>query len=261
MTSISKACLLISQNVKYYVLSITGILFLTLPLPTHALESSKSAVLGQTNSATPATSSPDVKVKLEALKKEIASRASMIKREVNDKLINKAWVGKVTYKSATQITISGMEDKQNIVLNEYTTYVTKAKSSTLKDILVDDNIIALGDVDDNNTLNAKKIIKQTGSLEYKKQIFWGQIESVKPIKLKTKDGRIYNLNMINKSLFLLGSKDGSIGDVKTGRKVIVSGTLSNNDLISVNLIYVLPSPLVSNPAKRPASSSAAAKKP
>lgn len=248
-------------SIKYYVLSIMGILFLTLPLPINALESTKSAVLGQTKSPTPATSSPDVKVKLEALKKEIASRAATIKQEVNDKLTNKAWVGKVTYKSTTQITITGLGDGQNIALNEYTTYSSKAKTSTLKDILVDDYIVALGDVDDKNTLNAKKIIKQAGLVEYKKQILWGQIQSTNPVKLKTKDGKIYTLNMAGKSLFLIGAKDGSLADVRTSRTVIVSGILASEDSLSVNLVYVLGNGLAISPTSKAVSSPSSIKKP
>jgi hypothetical protein len=102
------------------------------------------------------TSSPSASIqeKLKALQAEIASKAAKLKTEINQKLNNKAYVGKVISKNTNSLIILTLSGNKSVKVNEYTTYSVKNFAA----ITTDNYVAALGDVDDNDILTAKKIV-------------------------------------------------------------------------------------------------------
>ena len=89
------------------------LLTVTCPLyPTYAAESSPSA---------------DIKSKLEELKKEIASKAAILKQEVNKKLKDKAYVGKVKHKSDSSLTLAASSGPKIVSINQDPLFESKIK--------------------------------------------------------------------------------------------------------------------------------------
>ncbi len=138
--------------------------------------------------------SADIKSKLEELKKEIASKAAKLKQEVNKKLKDKAYVGKVKQKSDASLTLAALSGPKIISLNQDTLFESKLKSRTKfsqKNIQLEDYIVALGDIDETAVLTAKKIILLPTPDSQLKTYLWGQVIAIsdKLITIKNRDNR------------------------------------------------------------------------
>src|SRR3989344_1068464 len=135
-----------------------------------------------------ASQSASMVQKLDALKKEIASRAAQLKTEVTKKLENKMSLGSIqsiesSNKTNYQVIVKATKGNQTVKANEYTFLqngLSKVKKSNLvfKDLEKDDVIVALGDVDDKQNLNAKKIIRLDKYEPVEVKSIFGQVESV-----------------------------------------------------------------------------------
>lgn len=205
--------------------------FLLLPAYAHA----QTAVKDATTAATPsAAQSSSLKSKLEELKREIASKAAQIKNEIDKKLQNKAVFGLVLNKTEPNLELKGRNGEMKIATNEYTTYensipaTTKTKSKlsfALKDIRQDDYLVALGDIDDNNVLTAKKIVKVSPSIATRSantKYIWGQVEeaSSSAVTILNKQSQKLTINIDNKTLFKSAEKDADLREVLVGSQII-----------------------------------------
>lgn len=209
-------------------------------------------------SAAESSPSADIKSKLEELKKEIASKAAKLKGEVNKKLKDKAYIGKVKTVSASSITLAGRTGPKIITLNQDTIYESIAKSKTKitqKNIEQEDNIAALGDIDETGVLIAKKIIlllPTTYNLP-PKTFLWGQILSISDrlITIKDKDQKNHAVSLADESL-------------KVGDFVILTGFLGKNDIFEADFAHVIPqgfirSKKIATPSAKTSSPSATPK--
>lgn len=196
------------------LLSITSYL---LPI-THAVDSTPSA---------------SIKAKLDILKQEIASKAAKLKNEINQKLQNKAYVGTVKLKSDSTITLASGSGSKLVTVNQDTIYETKSKKSkySLKNLAEKDYVAALGDVDETNTLIAKKIILQPDLSPDIKSVFWGQVISLsEKLVIKTKEA---------KNITITPSDQINFSDVKLNDFIIVTGVLNNSQILQADFIYVI----------------------
>lgn len=159
------------------------LLFVT--LPTYAADS---------------TSSGGIADKLEQLKQDIASKASALRKEITQKLENKAFVGIVKTKSDNSLTLAAKAGTKIVSINQDTQYqdtTKKQKNFTLKTLKEEDNIAGLGDLDDTGVLVAKKVVLLPTSNSKQKTILWGQIISTsdKLITIRDKDSKTISLNV------------------------------------------------------------------
>ena len=150
-----------------FLLALLTFNFYLLILPVYAVDSSPSA---------------DIKSKLEELKREIASKAAVLKQEVNKQLTNKAYIGKIKTKSSSAITLASKNGPRIVNINQDTEFESqlKAKKYSQKLISEEDFIVSLGDVDENQVLTAKKFIllNPMSQTLIPKTYLWGQIVSV-----------------------------------------------------------------------------------
>lgn len=245
------------NSIKYYVLSIRGIFwnsvliitmlatcYLLLATPTYAVQQ--------------ASPSANLLDKINALKKEIASKAADLKHEVSKKLQNKAYAGFISQISDFTVILG---DKKTILINEYTDFKSKFKSQkmklTLKDFATDDYVVALGDVDDKNQLKARVLIKTQALATDSSKLVWGQIESVGngQIIVKTKDHQTQIIQTQNTTSFILGNEEASILDAKKGKFLIAKGKMQG-DILYVRFVYYIPGVGFIKPEKKVSSISA-----
>ncbi len=194
-----------------------------------------------------ATSSPDLKAKLKALQDEVASRAAKLKSEVTKELQNKAYVGVIKSVSKDAITIATDKGTRLININDYTQYVnlvkSTGKSKSSKDLVVDDYIVALGDVDETSVLTAKKIIKFTAPKEEERKTVFGEITSLEDstLTITTKENQSITINVGTGTLFKTAkSQTASFADVKQNKPIIVAGVSPKSGVIDAEFIYILP---------------------
>lgn len=226
------------MRIKYFVLGIKYILPVLLLalyilhstyyiLPAYAAESSPSA---------------EIKAKLEELKKEIASKAAKLKTEVDRKLKDKAYVGKVKTKSATSLTLATRSGPKIVSLNQDTVFESKIKSKqkfSQKTIVEEDYLAALGDVDETAVLTAKKIILLPQASDQQKTHLWGQIISISDKLVTLRDRNLKNI-----ALTLSTPTELKLNDF-----VILTGIFGKNDIFNAEFIYVIPQGGILKPKK------------
>lgn len=176
--------------------------------------------------AAESTPSGDFGEKLKQLKEDIASKAAVLKKEITQRLENKAFVGVVKTKSDSSITLATKTGTKIVSINQDTQYQDrnkKAKTFSLKILKEEDRIAALGEVDDTGVLIARKVVllpttnsKQHALPSGVKTILWGQILSVsdKLITIRDKD---------SKTISLKEGKNQSFKELETNDYVIATG--------------------------------------
>lgn len=225
---------------KFVLCFLFYLLFSTFYLPTvFAQDSSPSA---------------NIQSKLKALQEEIASRAANMKNEVSKKLLNKAYIGIIKSKDSTSLTVSLRTETGNININEFTEYVIKTKTlvgdTGLKSLNVSDSIAALGDIDDNGVLTAKKIVKLAKPVVLKKVIY-GSLASVATSSavLKTAHDDQFTINFDKNTDYQLSKSDGSFSDIKINQWTIVVTEETNPQPFLAKFVYIFPT--TSSATKKP----------
>jgi hypothetical protein len=171
-----------------------------------------------------ASDSSGMENKINSLKNEIASRAAEIKGEVNKKVQNKVYAGMVSDISGNQITLNTKNGDRIVRVNEYTSYSSNVSQTltSLSQISVNDFMVALGDVDDKNTLVAKKVLRDKPTLTTQNPPLFATIKSTtdSAITITTQDKKQLDLTISASILFKLTSKKALITDLLIGKAII-----------------------------------------
>lgn len=188
--------------------------------------------------AAESTPSADIKAKLEELKKEIASKAAKLKQEVNRKLQNKAYIGKVKTKSSQTLTLATDKGPKIVNINQDTQFESKVKGSlrearkkfSQKLLAEEDFLVALGDVDETAVLTAKKLILLPVTSPEPKTSIWGQIVAIsdKLITIKGKDLKNFAATL------------SSLSAIKVNDFVLLTGNVGKNEIFNGEFVYVIP---------------------
>lgn len=195
---------------------------------------------------TPATQSAEIQSKLKDLESEIASKASQLKDQISKKLQNRAFIGSISSVDASGMEIRvGLNDKK-VTFKDYTVYSGK-KVTDQTDLKVGDPVAALGDVDPDEVLSAKKIIKLS-SVPTVKTITYGHITANDShgIILTTLDNKQHSISTDKYTDIYSDQGRVKSGAIKTGTAVIVSGIINQDNSIQASLIYLPPEPVISN---------------
>lgn len=196
--------------------------------------------------AADSTPSADIKIKLEELKKEIASKAAKLKQEINRQLKDKAYVGEIKSKSASSITLITKNGPKIVNINQDTEFESniKGKKYSQKLLTEQDFLAALGDVDETGVLTAKKIVLLPTPNSEIKTYLWGQITAISD-KLITLKGK----NLKNTAVSINNPSNINIPNF-----VIFTGSFGKNEIFQADFAYVIPQGGVLKPA-RPAGGS------
>ncbi len=205
--------------------------------------------------AATSTPSADIQAKLKALMDGSASMAAtQLKNEVSKKLKNKAYVGIVKVKSDSLITLALESGTKMVTINEFTEY--SGKKLSFKTIIEGDYLIALGDIDDNEVLTAKKIIRTTAPKEINRQFIFGTILSLGDNLITLQDKNNQNIIVtISRDTDFKGVKNQtlSFADLKAGYQIIVAGTSSKTGTLEAEFIYLpgyLTPPKIATPSAK-----------
>ncbi len=176
--------------------------------------------------------SADIKSKLEELKKEIASKAAVLKQDVDKKLTNKAYIGKIKTKSSTAITLASKNGPRIVNINQDSEFISqiKGKKYSQKLISEEDYIASLGDIDENQVLTAKRLILLPQPQEKNKIYLWGQIVAISDKLVTLKKGDLKNV-----SVLLPDQKAVKLNDF-----VILTGIMGKNEIFEADFVYVIP---------------------
>ncbi|MDO8498751.1 MAG: DUF5666 domain-containing protein [bacterium] len=220
------------SNFKFLLILLLAICYLLYTIyitPAYAQDSSPSA---------------DLKQKLKELQTEIASKAAQLKLEISRKLQNRAYVGVIKSKSETSLTLAIKGSTKLVTINEYTEYSGKSSGKgkvSLKTLSLDDHIAALGDVDDNDVLTAKEVMRIIPQKPEEKQFLSGQVTSVKnqAITIQTTLGQSTSLSVDKDTVYQLGTDEGSLDDVTVG-KTLIALAIREEDGPYTRFIYLYP---------------------
>lgn len=183
-----------------------------------------------------AESSPsaDIRNKLEELKKGIASKAAKLKNEIRQKLINKAYAGKIENTTETSATLLTKSGAKIITINQDTIFESKIKTKKkFTKLLAGDYIATLGDIDDTGVLTAKKVILLPSPPNKEKIYLWGQVSSHSGSLLTIRDRDL-------KSITISLSKTEIPPELKLNKSVIVTAYQTQEEIIEANFIFIIP---------------------
>ncbi|MBI2019841.1 hypothetical protein HYS94_00260, partial [Candidatus Daviesbacteria bacterium] len=164
------------------------------------------------------------------LKKEIASKAALLKQQVNQRLQNKAYVGSIKTKTSTSLTLASVSGPKMVTINQDTVYESRVKSRkkfSQKDLKEEDEVAALGEVDEIGVLTAKKIVLLPTTNSQPKTYLWGQIVSISD-KLAT----LKNRENKNVAVSLPSS-----ASVKANEFVILTGSFGKKEIFNAEFIF------------------------
>ncbi len=202
-------------------------------------------LLTATVSAQSATPSSSLKQKIKDLQTEIASKASQLKKDISQKLQNRAYVGFIKSKNAHSLTLATTTGSKIVNLNEYTIY-NGEKVTNLNQLIVDDYVVALGDIDETAVLTAKKVIKLPQSAIGNKKIIAGEITAVDENNLIIRTTQNQTITAIISPTTTISAKRIQLQkrDLKPGYRVVivVSTPLKTNTQTSnpqARFIYVI----------------------
>jgi predicted nucleotidyltransferase len=214
-------------------------------------------------SAQSASPSGSLIEKLDALKKEIASKAAEIKTEINKKVQDKAIFGSILRVEEGEIVIETANGNKTLKYDEFTEVLglnnKKIKIETLEE---DDNIAALGDVDDKNNLVAKRLVFLQNYATTSGELVWGRIEKTNgsSITLKNKSGQTETVSTNGQTVFYLGNNEASIADAKPEKFMTAKGTRLKDGSLRTRFVYFIPSVGFIKPDKNKGSSNSASVK-
>lgn len=191
--------------------------------------------------AVDSTPSADIKIKLDELKKEIASKAAELKQLIDQKLKDRAYVGKIKTKSDTSLTLATDNGPKIVNINQDANFESKVKKQiyAAKLMTEEDYIAALGDVDENGVLTARQIVLLPKTEEQSKTYLWGQVAAISDKLVTLKDRSFKNM-----AASLIDS-----ADVKIGNFVILTGSLGKNNFFDTDFVYVIPQGGILKPKK------------
>lgn len=117
------------------------------------------------------------------LQEQAASKAAELKKELNEKLQNKAYMGELTQidnltESDIQLILQTNQGEQKLLINQFTILKdSQGKSIPLKNLQSGIFLIALGDLDADKRLIAKSLVI-TSPPKKEKQIWKGQVKNI-----------------------------------------------------------------------------------
>lgn len=230
--------------VMFFAIFILLISYLLSPISINAQTASPSGTLLQ---------------KLNELKSEIASKAAEIKNDINKKIQDKAVIGSILKIEDEQIIIQGLNNTKTVKYDEFTEILgLGGKKITIKTLEENDNIAALGDVDDKNNLVAQRLVYLENFASNSAQLVWGQIEKTagSSITLKDRSGEKRAIATTAQTVFYLGNNEASIQDAKPEKFMVARGTRLKDGSLRARFIYFIPSVGFIKPEKKTASPSA-----
>ena len=146
--------------------------------------------------------------------------------EIKEKIEKKAYVGNILEITDSTLTLTNFRGKQRVRIIDDTVIVgTNKKEILTKDLALDDKIIALGEPDANETLEAQRItvIAPPKTIPAKKLIFYGTITEANS-KTFTLSFQTFQVK-IDKTSYLVNQKDQKVvlkfSDFKVGQKMII----------------------------------------
>ncbi|MBI2018579.1 hypothetical protein HYS96_02620 [Candidatus Daviesbacteria bacterium] len=191
--------------------------------------------------AADSTPSAEIQVKLEELKKDIASKAAKIKKDVDRKLKDKAYAGKIKTISNASIAIAAHSGPKIASINQDTVFESNVKGRKYSQKLMrpEDFIVAMGDVDETAVLTAKKVILLPEKEEVNKVSLWGQVIAIsdKLLTVKNKDGKNIAVALPSGST------------VKLNEFLILTGQHNKNEIFTAEFVYIIPQGGILKPKK------------
>lgn len=221
------------------------------PTPTLSKKISITPVSSPSAPLTP-TSAEDEKARdlLDSVKATVVQERI---NQIKEKVEKKAYVGIITEITDSTLTLTNFRGKQRVRILEETTIIsTNKKEITVKDLAVDDKVIALGEPDTNETLEAKRVIvvAQPKTVTPKRLIFFGTISEInsKTTSLtltKVKNPEQTLLVKIDKTTYLVNQKDLKVVLKFTSfsveqKVIIVYPESSENKTPIAKTIFLLP---------------------
>lgn len=232
---------MITQNLKLktfaFYLIVLHLGFWTLPSAVFAISPTPTKKITITPVASPSASLTPTTAEEEKVQ-EIRQAIKDKLTEIKDKIEKKAYVGTILEITDSTLSLTSFRGKQRVRLNEETTIIGgNKKEVTIRDLAVEDKVIAMGEVDTNETLEAKRVVvvPKPSTPPAKKLIFYGTLAE---INSKTSIITLTNIKNLNQTLAITVDKNTKFINPKDAKVDIKLKDLATNQ----KLVVIYPEP-------------------
>ncbi len=195
-----------------------------------------------------ASPSSDLEQKIKTLQEEIASKAASLKDQISKQLTNKAYIGKISQITGSQINVQTFKDIKNINTNNFTIYTSeitvKKEPLALDGLTSGDYIAALGDTDANGLLSAKKITLLDPTDFTPRQAIMGELvfKNSNSMEIKASDLKLKKILLDQNSNFQISDNSVNERDINLNSLVLVVAfsTLDQPDVLTARTVYEIP---------------------
>jgi|SRR3989344_2362764 len=193
-------------------------------------------IVAQVAAQTPSPSVTSAGTIRDAVKDQVAKELSNIKQGV----AKKAYVGSIASKADLTLTITNLNNQTRTatVTTDTVIKLTGGKDGTPADLKVDDFVIAMGDVDSNGGLTARRLLVITKPAADTRDSTWVTVTKVTTTALTAENTKKESWNIkLSSSTKYTGTTKAA--DIKVGSKIVAVGSVSQTTL-TAGLIQLLP---------------------
>lgn len=187
-----------------------------------------ATLLAQTPTATDSAIRQAVKDQVAAIKTAVAK---------------KAYVGPISAKSEASITITNLSNQTRtaVIAGDATIKLVGGKEGTFADLKVGDFVIAMGDVDSQGTLAAKRLLVIAKPAPDKRVVVSGRVTDTATSS--------FTLETSKKETWTI--KYSKVKDLKVGTHVVAVGTSATAGNLTAKLVVTISAAPVSSPLPSP----------
>ena len=187
-----------------------------------------ASLLAQTPSSTGSAIRDAVKEQVAAIKTAVAKRA---------------FVGTISAKADATITVTNLtsQSKTAVITGDTVIRLTGGKDGTFADLKVGDFVIAMGDVDSQGTLTAKRLLVIAKPTADKRRALTGRVTdtSSSSLTIETLKKEIITIKVTSNTTITNKNK---LSDIKVGSRIVAVGlpTLAESTF-TAKLLHLIPS--------------------
>ncbi|MDO8487949.1 MAG: DUF5666 domain-containing protein [bacterium] len=173
----------------------------------------------------------------DAVKEQVAQELAEIKQAV----AKKAYVGSITTIDNLNLTITNLKNQSRTatVTTDTAIKLTGGKDGTSADLKVGLFVIAMGDVDSNGTMTAKRLLVISQPAEDKRQAIFATVTKASASTLTVEDLKkaSWTIKLSSTTKYVGNTK--TVADIEIGNKIVAVGTVTAENSLTAAIVNLV----------------------
>ncbi len=173
----------------------------------------------------------------DAVQQKVAQELANLKQAV----ARKAYVGNISAKSDVSITITNLKNQSRtaLVSADTTIKLLAGKDGTPADLKVGNFVIAMGDVDSNGVLTAKRLLVINAPAADRREVVFGTVTKAltSSLTVENKNKETWTVRLSSSTKYTGNTK---ATDIKVGSKIVAAGSVTADTTLSAGFAHLFP---------------------